>query len=329
MLKDLYKVDKLKKRIDQSIRYFSPCGILWLYVKGFFLIMLNNKPFNMAVDLHQQTNGDDKNGIGCRILCLQRYSPIQLTVFWNFQIFVSMLPMLAFIYYSKSHVISCNSKTTLRLVNNEIVEVHEDGWIRFVKIVTLAVEVFIEIGSIYCLIKLQMKKYGIDDFFSSQLSWIQILLVIPESYKCDISAVKSETYFPSLNSTNTDWETLKLAPCNNMNNKLTLFTNRSIESTLIHATLVVFAFITILATFFELLYNLCPFQNHSSTLNGDNERKKSGKHVSKKVSELVDVLFNRNMLKDQKITQQLVENGIRDSNYNLKRSIDNISLKNV
>ena len=40
--------------------------------------MLNNKPFNMAVDLHQQTNGDDKNGIGCRILCLQRYSPIQV-----------------------------------------------------------------------------------------------------------------------------------------------------------------------------------------------------------------------------------------------------------
>ena len=32
----------------------------------------------MAVDLHQQTNGDDKNGIGCRILCLQRYSPIQV-----------------------------------------------------------------------------------------------------------------------------------------------------------------------------------------------------------------------------------------------------------
>jgi hypothetical protein len=299
MLKDLYKVDKLKQRIDQSIRYFSPCGIIWLYVKGFFLIMLNNKPFNMAVDLHQLTNGDDKNGIECRILCLQRYSPIQLSIFWNFQIFVSMLPMLFFMAYSKGHVVSCNTKTKLRIINSEIVEVHEDGWIRFVKILTLAAEVLIEFVSIYCLIVLQKQKYGIDTLFSSELSWAKILFVIPETYECDTSDVAKHTYFPHLNFTNTQWETLNLKPCNNMMNKLTVFTNRSVESTLIHATLVVFAFITIFATLSELVYNMC---------------------CSGTPAVLVDVIFNRNMLKDQKITRRLVENGIRDSNFNLRRS---------
>jgi len=307
MFKYLYKVDKLKEKIDESIKYFSPFGVTWLYIKGLTLITLVNKPFDKMLDMHQNFDNDKQGSVDCSLLCVQRYAPIKLGVYWSFQIFVSMLPMIAFLGYCKQHIVSCSSKTRQKLVKNQIVKVSEDRSIRLVKITTLVFQVGLELISICILIWLQMQKYNLvnfGDLWSRNI--FEVLFVIPEIYVCNLAEARDQTYFGQ------DWKDLHLSACNGGAEKSTYWTSRSIESSFIHSALLMLAILSMIFTYLELIYNICRLI------------KKPTRKLSKKVSsKIISTLYKRDMEKtlsaNQIIANNIVKSEIARSNFNLER----------
>jgi len=307
MFKYLYKVDKLKEKVDESIKYFSPFGVTWLYIKGLTLITLHNKPFDKMLDMHQNFDNDKQGSVDCNLLCVQRYAPIKLGVYWSFQIFVSMLPMIAFLGYCKQHIVSCDSKTRQRLVKNQIIKVSEDRSIRLVKISTLVLQVGIEFVSIWILVWLQMQKYNLANFADLwNRNVFEILFVIPENYVCDLAGARDQTYFGQ------DWKILNLAACNGGAERTTFWTSRSIESSFIHSSLLMLAILSMLFTNLELIYNIVRLL------------KKPTRKLSKKVSsKIVSTLYKRDMenqaSEHQRIANNFVKSEIARSNFNLER----------
>ena len=113
-----------------------------------------------------------------------------------------------------------------------------------------------------------MQKYNLanfSDLWSRNI--FEVLFVIPEIYVCNLAEARDQTYFGQ------DWKDLHLSACNGGKRRystyqptLTLFnlgaekstywTSRSIESSFIHSALLMLAILSMLFTYFELIYNI-------------------------------------------------------------------------
>lgn len=223
--------------------------------------------------------------------------------------FVTLLPFIFFLGYSKKHTLGCESKMKTKLVRSQIVTIAEDTSVRTCKIITLMLQVFLEVASIGVLVFLQMQRHSVDDIEYQNL-W-QILFRIPEKYNCKINRIREQTYF------NESWDDFDLKPCNNVGDKTTCWTTRSIESTLVHSALLLLVLLSTIFTILELAYNVLYIS------------KKPARRLTKKVSCKIETLFKRestpNLEMSKKgdlgehlqITDHLVQNEIRDSNLRL------------
>jgi len=307
---DFYKVDKLRGRVEKAVEYFSPFGVFFWFFKIVAMILLQVSPFDKMLDLHQNWDCDKGGSIESGILCSQRYAPVSLSIYWSFQMFFSLLPFFLFLVFAKRHITRNEEllagKKRTRVVNSQIAIIVEDGKIRNVKIFTLILQIALEVASLIALAWLQMRRHNMETIFGTATFW-DVLFRIPEKYECQIGAIREHTFF------NRSWDQLGLYPCNNDGDKITCWTNRSVESTLMHSTLLIIMFLSIDFAICELFYNVVSLS------------KKPARKLSKKMSTKIDVLFHRNSntslkKKEREMAANFVQEEIRASNYNLTRA---------
>lgn len=83
-----------------------------------------------------------------------------------------------------------------------------DGKIRNVKILTLILQIALEVLSLIALAWLQMRRHNVETLLGTGSFW-DVLFRIPEKYECQIGGIREHTFF------NRSWEQLGLHPCNN------------------------------------------------------------------------------------------------------------------
>jgi len=209
------------------------------------------------LDFHQNLQCDKAGSADCLHLCKQRYAPVALSVCWSFQMFFTLLPFSAFYGFAKKHISRNESrlenKKRMRVVNSQIVLITEDVRIRNMKIITLIIQVILEALSILALTWLQMQRHNVSNVF--QMNFLDILFRIPEKYQCNLGSIRQNTFF------NKSWDGPNpdepyLSPCNNNAEKITCWTHRSVESTLMHSVLLIIAGLTVFFALCELVYNV-------------------------------------------------------------------------
>jgi len=199
----------------------------------------------------------------------------------------------------------------MRVVNSQIVLITEDVRIRNMKIITLIIQVILEALSILALTWLQMQRHNVSNVF--QMHFLDVLFRIPEKYQCNLGSIRQNTFFnKSWDGPNSDEP--YLSPCNNNAEKITCWTHRSVESTLMHSVLLIIAGLTVFFALCELVYNVWYLS------------RKPARKLTRKVSTKIDVLFNRNSSMSRKkseraVAENYVQEEIRASNYNLTRGV--------
>lgn len=320
MLANLYKVDKLKERVDETIKYFSPIGVGWFYTKVIIIIGINMKPLSSMLSYHERFEICEgfQNDEGCAMLCAQRYAPISLKDFWNFQIFITLLPFVFFQSFTKKHIERNSAqidtpypslskfKMKVRAVKLRIEKFAEDRTIRLTKLLTLFTQLILEVVSFIVIVELQRRRYNFtrDDVWG--LSWnlyVSMIVVVPEEYRCPTEAIEANSFFGM------DWysEFGGLKPCINAGRKGTCWTHRSVESSFIQGFLVALLVLGILTNFGEILYIFL-------------RSFKPAVRLTKKLSSNVQFMAKPDSPSAEKIyTEQMIKHEIRKSNYNLNR----------
>lgn len=145
------------------------------------------------------------------------------------------------------------------------------------------------------------------------MHFLDVLFRIPERYQCNLGSIRQNTFFnQSWDGPNSDEP--YLSPCNNNAEKITCWTHRSVESTLMHSVLLIIAGLTVFFALCELVYNVWYLS------------RKPARKLTRKVSTKIDVLFNRNSSLSRKkseraVAENYVQEEIRASNYNLTRGV--------
>merc|ERR1712168_712543 len=105
------------------------------------------------------------------------------------------------------------TKKRTKVVNSQIAIIVEDGQIRSFKIVTLIVQLCLEILSLIALVWLQMQRHNVSSILLVGERFWDVLFRIPEQYQCQLGKIRERTYF------NRSWDDLGLSPSNNNGEK--------------------------------------------------------------------------------------------------------------
>jgi len=327
MLASLYKVDKLRERVDETIKYFSPIGMGWFYAKVIIVIGINVKPISSMLSFHEDFEcegfNDDK---ACWVHCSQRYGPISSKDFWNLQIFVTLLPFVFFQSFTRKHIERNSAeidvpypsfskfKLKQRTVNFQKVEKFaEDRMIRITKLVTLFTQLFLEVASLISVADLQRRRYNTsrdelgNQFIDNFGNFTRMIFLMPEQYRCHQEDFREKSYF----GFNWDTQFHGYTPCNSAADHSTCWTTRNVESSFIQAILVGLLILGLFTNIGEIVYIL-------------GRSIKPAYRLTKKLSNQVQNFARKDdqPFKVERIyTEQMVRDEIRASNYNLHRQM--------